>query len=151
MCRGRGAAAIPQLMPKFLVVRPRGSPSTVSRRRCTSPSPRIVKMHKLMSAFSASVSIALVSFSNFLKILCSSYLNLSGVADTVGCATPRQVYDLVRTLRGVVSCDIEVHLHNDTGCKFRISMELQGISLDVLYPETVVNFNRRHCKQPCRA
>lgn len=25
-----------------------------------------------------------------------------GVADTIGCATPRQVYDLVRTLRGVV-------------------------------------------------
>ena len=38
-----------------------------------------------------------------------------GIADTVGCANPRQVYDLVRTLRGVVSCDIEVHLHNDTG------------------------------------
>ncbi len=27
-----------------------------------------------------------------------------------------RVYDLVRTLRGVVSCDIEIHLHNDTGC-----------------------------------
>ncbi|KAM0701105.1 hypothetical protein Q7P35_011466 [Cladosporium inversicolor] len=39
-----------------------------------------------------------------------------GIADTVGCATPRQVYDLVRTLRGVVSCDIETHFHNDTGC-----------------------------------
>ncbi|KAH7019137.1 hypothetical protein EDB80DRAFT_631966 [Ilyonectria destructans] len=39
-----------------------------------------------------------------------------GVADTVGCATPRQVYDLVRTLRGVVSCDIETHFHDDTGC-----------------------------------
>lgn len=39
-----------------------------------------------------------------------------GVADTVGVATPRQVYELIRTLRGVVSCDIEVHLHNDTGC-----------------------------------
>jgi homocitrate synthase len=39
-----------------------------------------------------------------------------GVADTVGCATPRQVYDLVRTLRGVVGCDIECHFHNDTGC-----------------------------------
>ncbi|KAL2203787.1 homocitrate synthase [Sarocladium strictum] len=39
-----------------------------------------------------------------------------GVADTVGCATPRQVYELVRTLRGVVSCDIEVHFHDDTGC-----------------------------------
>ncbi|KAK4216175.1 putative homocitrate synthase mitochondrial precursor [Rhypophila sp. PSN 637] len=43
-------------------------------------------------------------------------VNRVGVADTVGCATPRQVYDLVRTLRGVVSCDIEIHLHNDTGC-----------------------------------
>ncbi|MCJ1455321.1 Saccharopine dehydrogenase [Mycoblastus sanguinarius] len=39
-----------------------------------------------------------------------------GIADTVGCATPRQVYDLVRTLRGVVHCDIETHFHNDTGC-----------------------------------
>ncbi|CAK4013648.1 Homocitrate synthase, mitochondrial [Lecanosticta acicola] len=39
-----------------------------------------------------------------------------GIADTVGCATPRQVYDLIRTLRGVVSCDIETHFHNDTGC-----------------------------------
>ncbi|KFH45618.1 Homocitrate synthase-like protein [Hapsidospora chrysogenum ATCC 11550] len=36
-------------------------------------------------------------------------VNRVGVADTVGCATPRQVYDLVRTLRGVVSCDIETH------------------------------------------
>ncbi|KAJ1328183.1 homocitrate synthase [Microdochium nivale] len=39
-----------------------------------------------------------------------------GVADTVGCAGPRQVYRLVSTLRAVVGCDIEVHLHNDTGC-----------------------------------
>lgn len=37
-------------------------------------------------------------------------VNRVGVADTVGCATPRQVYDLVRTLRGVVGCDIETHL-----------------------------------------
>lgn len=43
-------------------------------------------------------------------------VNRVGIADTVGCATPRQVYDLVRTLRGVVSCDIETHFHNDTGC-----------------------------------
>ncbi|KAF2093291.1 homocitrate synthase [Rhizodiscina lignyota] len=39
-----------------------------------------------------------------------------GIADTVGCATPRQVFDLVRTLRGVVGCDIETHFHNDTNC-----------------------------------
>ena len=42
-------------------------------------------------------------------------VNRVGIADTVGCANPRQVYDLLRTLRSVVSCDIEVHLHNDTG------------------------------------
>ncbi|KAG9254824.1 homocitrate synthase [Emericellopsis atlantica] len=39
-----------------------------------------------------------------------------GIADTVGGATPRMVYDLVRTLRGVVGCDIECHFHDDTGC-----------------------------------
>ncbi|KAK3984763.1 HMGL-like-domain-containing protein [Cladorrhinum sp. PSN332] len=43
-------------------------------------------------------------------------VNRVGIADTVGCATPRQVYDLVRTLRGVVTCDIETHFHDDTGC-----------------------------------
>ncbi|KAF4442696.1 Homocitrate synthase [Fusarium acutatum] len=43
-------------------------------------------------------------------------VNRVGVADTVGCASPRQVYDLVRTLRGCVSTDIEVHFHDDTGC-----------------------------------
>ena len=43
-------------------------------------------------------------------------VNRVGIADTVGCANPRQVYELVRTLRGVVSCDIECHFHNDTGC-----------------------------------
>lgn len=42
-------------------------------------------------------------------------VNRVGIADTVGCANPRQVYELVRTLRGVVKCDIEIHLHNDTG------------------------------------
>jgi len=39
-----------------------------------------------------------------------------GIADTVGCADPRQVYELVKTLRGIVGCDIECHFHNDTGC-----------------------------------
>ncbi len=39
-----------------------------------------------------------------------------GIADTVGVANPRQVFDMVRTLRRVVGCDIEFHGHNDTGC-----------------------------------
>lgn len=43
-------------------------------------------------------------------------VNRVGIADTVGVANPRQVYDLVKTLRGVVHCDIEFHGHNDTGC-----------------------------------
>lgn len=43
-------------------------------------------------------------------------VNRVGIADTVGVANPRQVYDLVRTLRGIIHCDIEFHGHNDTGC-----------------------------------
>ncbi len=43
-------------------------------------------------------------------------VNRVGIADTVGVANPRQVYDLVKTLRSVISCDIEFHGHNDSGC-----------------------------------
>lgn len=56
-------------------------------------------------------------------------VNRVGVADTVGCADARQVYELVRTLRGVVSCDIETHFHNDTGC---------GTLSDFLYIDPVL-------------
>lgn len=43
-------------------------------------------------------------------------VNRVGIADTVGVANPRQVYELINTLRGIVDCDIEFHGHNDTGC-----------------------------------
>jgi homocitrate synthase len=39
-----------------------------------------------------------------------------GIPDTVGIATPRQVYALVREVRRAVRCDIGFHGHNDTGC-----------------------------------
>lgn len=39
-----------------------------------------------------------------------------GLADTVGIATPRQVYDVVHAVRAAVRCDIEFHGHNDSGC-----------------------------------
>ena len=39
-----------------------------------------------------------------------------GLADTVGIATPRQVYALVRQIRHTVKTDIGFHCHNDTGC-----------------------------------
>jgi homocitrate synthase len=38
------------------------------------------------------------------------------IPDTVGIATPRQVYALVREVRGAVRCDVGFHGHNDTGC-----------------------------------
>jgi homocitrate synthase len=58
----------------------------------------------------------LVDLLSLYKAVNNVGVNRVGIADTVGCASPRQVYDLVRTLRGVVSCDIETHFHNDTGC-----------------------------------
>ncbi len=39
-----------------------------------------------------------------------------GIADTVGIATPTQVSELIGALRTAVTCDIEFHAHNDTGC-----------------------------------
>ncbi|RWA10451.1 hypothetical protein EKO27_g4641 [Xylaria grammica] len=39
-----------------------------------------------------------------------------GIADTVGGATPLEVFDKIDALRKVISCDIETHFHNDTGC-----------------------------------
>ncbi|KAJ1926281.1 homocitrate synthase lys21 [Tieghemiomyces parasiticus] len=58
----------------------------------------------------------LVDLLSIYKAVDKLGVNRVGIADTVGCATPNQVYELVRTLRGVVSCDIECHFHNDTGC-----------------------------------
>lgn len=58
----------------------------------------------------------LVDLLNIYKTVDKIGVNRVGIADTVGCANPRQVYELVRTLKSVVSCDIECHFHNDTGC-----------------------------------
>ncbi len=43
-------------------------------------------------------------------------VNRVGIADTVGVATPLQVYEVVKKVRSVVHCDIEFHGHNDSGC-----------------------------------
>ncbi|ARV58245.1 homocitrate synthase [Nostocales cyanobacterium HT-58-2] len=43
-------------------------------------------------------------------------VNRFGIADTVGVATPNQVFHLVQTLRQYTDKDIEFHGHNDTGC-----------------------------------
>ncbi len=39
-----------------------------------------------------------------------------GLADTVGVASPREVYNVLAAIRAEVGCDIEFHGHNDSGC-----------------------------------
>lgn len=77
-----------------------------------------VKSHNIEIRFSSEDSFRsdLVDLLSIYKTVDKVGVNRVGIADTVGCASPRQVYDLIRTLRGVVSCDIETHFHNDTGC-----------------------------------
>lgn len=58
----------------------------------------------------------LVDLLTLYKAVDKAGVNRVGVADTVGGATPRMTYDLIRTLRSVVGCDIETHFHDDTGC-----------------------------------
>ena len=43
-------------------------------------------------------------------------VNRVGLADTVGVATPRQLYALVSELRHHIKAGIEFHGHNDSGC-----------------------------------
>lgn len=77
-----------------------------------------VKSHGMEIRFSSEDSFRsdLVDLLSIYSAVDKVGVHRVGIADTVGCATPRQVYDLVRTLRGVVGCDIETHFHNDTGC-----------------------------------
>jgi homocitrate synthase len=39
-----------------------------------------------------------------------------GIADTVGGASSREVFEKIHMLRQMVGCDIETHFHDDTGC-----------------------------------
>ncbi|KDN45962.1 homocitrate synthase [Tilletiaria anomala UBC 951] len=77
-----------------------------------------VKSHGIDIRFSTEDSFRsdLVDLLSIYQAVDKVGVNRVGIADTVGVANPRQVYDLVRTLRSVVSCDIECHFHNDTGC-----------------------------------
>jgi homocitrate synthase len=77
-----------------------------------------VKSHNVQVRFSAEDTFRSQE-SDLLEIykaVDSMGVNRVGLADTVGVATPRQVYTLTSEVRRVVSCDIEFHGHNDTGC-----------------------------------
>lgn len=66
---------------------------------------------------------------NIYKAVDKCGVNRIGVADTVGCADPRQVYSFVKILRSIVGCDIECHFHNDTGCA--IANAYAGMPFDI--------------------
>ena len=81
-----------------------------------------------------------------------------GIADTVGIATPRQVYALVREVRRAVSCDIGFHGHNDTGCA--IANAYEAIAAGATHVDVSVlghrraerdRAARRHHRAPVRA
>ncbi len=77
-----------------------------------------VKAHNLEIRFSGEDSFR-SDFAEILKLYSTVDrlgVNRVGIADTVGSATPREVFDKIDTLRRVVGCDIETHFHNDTGC-----------------------------------
>lgn len=59
-----------------------------------------------------------------------------GLADTVGVATPLQVYHTVKRIRAEVSCDIEYHTHDDTGCC--IANALMALEAGVTHIDTCV-------------
>ena len=79
---------------------------------------QFVKSKGLECRFSSEDSFRsdLVDLLNIYSIVSRAGVDRVGIADTIGCASPRQVYDLVRTLRGVVHCDIECHFHNGESC-----------------------------------
>ncbi len=52
----------------------------------------------------------------YLSIAELGLVNRLGVADTVGVATPTQVYAMVQQLVRLTGLDIEFHGHNDSGC-----------------------------------
>lgn len=52
----------------------------------------------------------------YLAVADLGMVNRLGVADTVGVATPTQVYNMVHQLVRLTHLDIEFHGHNDSGC-----------------------------------
>ncbi|EFY95822.1 homocitrate synthase-like protein [Metarhizium robertsii] len=83
-----------------------------------------VKSNKVEIRFSGEDSFR-SDFSDILKLYSlvdRLGVDRVGIADTVGGATPMEVYDKIDALRKAVGCDIETHFHNDTGCAIANSL-----------------------------
>jgi homocitrate synthase len=59
-----------------------------------------------------------------------------GIPDTVGIASPRQVYALVREVRRAVRCDIGFHGHNDTCCA--VANAYEAVSAGATHVDTSI-------------
>ncbi|KAH7140945.1 homocitrate synthase [Dactylonectria macrodidyma] len=59
-----------------------------------------------------------------------------GIADTVGGATSREVFEKVSTLRRTLGCDIETHFHHDMGCA--MSNALTALEAGATHIDTTV-------------
>lgn len=97
-----------------------------------------VKSHGLEVRFSTEDSFRsdIVDLLNIYTTVDKLGVNRIGIADTVGGADAFQVYNLVRQLKSVVSCDIECHFHNDTGCA--ISNAYAALQAGVDYVDTCI-------------
>ena len=50
------------------------------------------------------------------QVVDSMGIDRVGIADTVGVATPFDVYELASKIKGLVNAELEFHGHNDSGC-----------------------------------
>ena len=98
---------------------------------------QFVKSKGLECRFSSEDSFRsdLVDLLNIYSIVAKVGVDRVGIADTIGCASPRQVYDLVRTLRGVVHCDIETHFHNERVVPYHVQHSREKFLISGLVPD----------------
>ena len=104
-----------------------------------------VKPHNLEIRFSGEDSFR-SDFREILKLNSTVDrlgVNRVGIADTVGSATPREVFEKVSILHQAVDYDIETHFHNDTGCAIanaQCALEAGATHVDT----TVLGIGERH-------
>ena len=81
---------------------------------------KFLQQHNVQIRFSSEDSFRseLKDLLKIYKAVSSLGIDRVGIADTVGCATPRQVEYVIQEVRKVIprQCEIEFHGHNDTGC-----------------------------------
>ncbi|KAI3334832.1 HMGL-like-domain-containing protein [Ustulina deusta] len=81
---------------------------------------------------------------NLYSLVDSLGANRVGIADTVGGATPMEVFDKIAALREVVSCDIETYFHNDIGCAIAYAYTALEAGATYIIDTTVLGIGERN-------